>query len=221
MIHRVGRKKFKIYSLDIETHNDTESIAKMETSMWLGCLIDENSKMEDESSYFYNMDELIDRLSILSAPIKRKSNESRNVKNVCIYIYNLSFEWSFLLPALINRDFKGVDKIGDNSEMEYCTVSTKSVSSVWEIKLKFSKKHGIIIFRDLAKIYGGGLGKVAKSFGLETQKGEIDYRLNRLHDYKITPEEKEYCFKDTRIIIEILLKVIDDKQFWNVDSIAS
>ena len=174
MIHRVGRRKNKIYALDIETHNDIESIAKMETSMWLGCLIDENSKVDDEESYFYTMDELIDRLDILSSSKRRSSKETRKCKNVCIYIYNLSFEWSFLLPVLIQRGFKGVDKIGDKSCKEYSSVSTKSVSSVWEIKMRFSEKHGIITFRDLAKLYGGGLGKVAKSFGLETQKGEID-----------------------------------------------
>ena len=47
------------------------------------------------------------------------------------------------------------------------------------------KKGGLIKFRDLAKMYGGGLSKVAKAFKLPTQKGEIDYRLNRLsHNQK-------------------------------------
>lgn len=222
MIHRIGRRKYKIYAFDIETHNDDESIAKMETSMWLGCLIDENSKVDEESSYMYDMDTFIDRIEDLSAPKKRKSKDSpKECKNVCIYIYNLSFEWSFILPVLLKRGFKAVAKVSDNSEMEFSTVSTKSVSSVWDVTMKFSKKHGKIIFKDLAKIYGGGLSNVAKSFKLETQKGEIDYRLNRLHGHIVTKEEKEYCFKDTRIIIEILLKLVDDKEFWNVSSIAS
>ena len=42
-----------------------------------------------------------------------------------------------------------------------------------------------------------------------------------LKGQSITAEEKEYCFKDTKIIIEILLKLVDDKEFWNVSSIAS
>ena len=50
MILRVGRRKYNIKAMDIESHNDSESIAKGETSMWLGCYIDENSKMEEESS---------------------------------------------------------------------------------------------------------------------------------------------------------------------------
>ena len=222
MIHRIGRRKYKIYAFDIETHNDEESIAKCESSMWLGCLIDENSKVDDESSYLYNMDSFIDKLEELSAPKKRKSkNSPKECKNVCIYIYNLSFEWSFILPVLLQRGFKAVEKVHDESEMEFSSVTTKSVSSVWDVTLKFSPKHGKVIFKDLAKIYGGGLGNVAKSFGLETQKGEIDYRMNRLHNHVVTKEEKEYCFKDTRIIIEILLKIQDDNEFWNVSSIAS
>lgn len=222
MIHRIGRRKYKIYAFDIETHNDDESIMKMESSMWLGCLIDENSKIDDESSYMYDMDSFIDRIEELSAPKKRANRYAgKECKNICIYIYNLSFEWSFILPVLLKRGFKAVAKVNDNSEMEFSSVSTKSVSSVWDVTMKFSPKHGKIIFKDLAKIYGGGLGKVAKSFNLETQKGEIDYRMNRLHGHIVTKEEKEYCFKDTRIIIEILMKLKDDKEFWNVSSIAS
>lgn len=222
MIHRIGKRKYQIYAFDIETHNDLESIEKMESSMWLGCLIDENSKVEEESSYMYDMDTFLDRLDYLSSPKKRSNhNDNRKCKNVCIYIYNLSFEWSFILPVLLKRGFKAVAKVSDTSEKEFSSVSTKSVSSVWDVTLKFSAKHGKVIFKDLAKIYGGGLGNVAESFGLDTQKGEIDYRLNRLHGHIVTKEEKEYCFKDTRIIIEILMKLVDDKEFWNVSSIAS
>ena len=222
MIHRIGKRKYQIYAFDIETHNDLESIEKMESSMWLGCLIDENSKVEEESSYMYDMDTFLDRLDYLSSPKKRSNhNDNRKCKNVCIYIYNLSFEWSFILPVLLKRGFKAVAKVSDTSEKEFSSVSTKSVSSVWDVTLKFSAKHGKIIFKDLAKIYGGGLGNVAESFGLDTQKGEIDYRLNRLHGHIVTKEEKEYCFKDTRIIIEILMKLVDDKEFWNISSIAS
>ena len=224
MYKRIARKKYIIKALDIETHNDLESIKKQETSMWLGCYIDENSKVGDEDSYFYSMDELISRFEAETSPKRPKDkNASRPIKNIAVYIYNLSFEWSFLLPVLLDHGFTFKEKIEDSDEYVYNSVSTKSCSSVWQVMIKFKKKGGYILLRDLAKIYGGGLGKVAKSFGLETQKGEIDYRKNRLHNYVITPEEKEYCFNDTRIIIEILLKMSEkeDKDFWNAVSMAS
>ena len=223
MFQRINRKKYRIMAFDIESHNDEESIQKGETSMWLGCYIDENSKVEDESSYVYDMDSFIERIKADSTPKRHSKHESIPVKNICIYVYNLSFEWSFLLPHLIEQGFQFKESIEDEDEFVYNTISTKSVSSVWSINLKFSKKSGIIIFRDLAKIYGGGLGKVAKAFGLETQKGEIDYRLNRLHEHIVTQEEKEYCFKDTRILMEILMAMAEkeDKDFWNSMSMAS
>ena len=223
MFQRIRKKKYRIKAMDIETHNDEESIAKKETSMWLGCYIDENSRMEDESSYFYSMDEWLDTLQEETTMKRHNRRDSKPVINLCIYIYNLSFEWSFILPYLLKRGFQFKETFEDGDEFVYNTISTPSVSSVWCINMKFGKSNGLIVIKDLAKIYGGGLGNVAKSFGLETQKGEIDYRKNRLHNYTITQEEKEYCFKDTRIIIEILLAMEerDDKDFWQANSMAS
>ena len=226
MQHRINRKIYRIFGFDIESHNDEESIAKRETSMWLGCLADDTSKEEDESIYFYNMNDFLDRLDEISSLSRKKidgKNQKRPVKNICIYIYNLSFEWSFILPVLLERGFQYKDKIGKDDENVYNSVSTKSVSSVWMVNLKFKKKGGYILLRDLAKIYGGGLGAVAKAFNLPTQKGEIDYRLNRLHGHKVTKEEKHYVFRDVRILIDILLIELqrDDKDFWNSCSMAS
>ena len=224
MYQRIARKKYIIKALDIETHNDIVSIQKGETSMWLGCYIDENSEMDNPSSYFYSFEELFDRFEIDTNPKRSKGNQSRPVKNICVYIYNLSFEYSFFINTLIARGFECKDHIEKDDEYCFSSVSTKSCSSVWQVMVKFSRKGGVVLFRDLAKLFGGGLSNVAKSFKLETQKGEIDYRKNRLDpNYVITKEEKEYCFKDTRILMEILMKMSEkeDKDFWNAVSMAS
>jgi len=223
MVHRIGRKKYQIYGFDLESHNDDESIAKQETSMWLGCLLDENSRMEDESCYFYDMDSFLNRLDLLSLGKRHNKSDSKPIKNICLYIYNLSFEWSFILPYLLKRGFTYKNNIEKNDEYCYSSVSTHSASSIWHAEFKFAKRNGKIILRDLAKMFGGGLRKVAESFNLETQKGDLDYRLNRLHGHIITQEEKEYCFKDVRILVEILLELIkrNDKEFFNCMSMAS
>ena len=220
---RINRKKYKVFAFDIESHNDEESIKNKTTSMWLGCLIDETNKIDEETSYLYSMEEVLTKLEELTNPKRKHGEKKKPCKNVCIYVYNLSFEWSFLLPVLLDHGFKFKENIDEQDEYCFNTISTHSVSSVWNINLKFSAKSGNIIFRDLAKIYGGGLGNVAKAFNLPTQKGEIDYRLNRLHNYKATKEEKEYCFKDTRIIVDILLEMIkrQDKFFFSSMSMAS
>ena len=222
MILRIGRRKFNIKAMDVESHNDYESIAKNETSIWLGCYIDENSTVEDENSYFYTIEEFLDRLENESKP--RRKNDTRQCSNLCIYIYNLSFEWSFILPKLLERGFQFKEVIdAKEDEFVFNSVSTKSCSSVWQVQLKFGKRNGIIIFKDLAKIFGGGLRNVAQAFKLETQKGDLDYRLNRLHGHVVTKEEKDYCFKDTRILMEILMKMRDkkDKEFFKSLSMAS
>ena len=220
---RINRKLYELYGMDIESHNDAESIANRTTSMWLGCFINDESKEEDESSYFYNMDEFLNRCEVLTSKKRKSSSETRPCKNIAVYIYNLSFEWSFLLPVLLNRGFQFKQDITKDDEFVYNSVSTKSVSSVWQVQLKFKKNSGTILLRDLAKLFGGGLGNVAKAFNLPTQKGEIDYRLNRLHNHIITKEEKSYCFKDTRIIIDILLHelALEDKDFFKAVSMAS
>ena len=224
MEQRIGRRKFNIYALDIETHNDEESIRKKETSCWLGCLIDENSKVEDPESYFYSIEELLDRLEELSSKKRKNKSESRPCNNICIYVYNLSFEYSFILPKLLERGFKFKPSFSDDDEFVFNSVTTKSCSSVWMVQLKYGKKSGKIILKDLAKIYGGGLAKVAASFGLETQKEmDFEYRKNRLHNHIVTDDERRYCFKDTRIIVEILLimQAKNDKNFFNSASMAS
>ena len=221
MIEKIGRKKYKIYAFDIESHNDEESIKNKVTSMWLGSLIDETSKEDDPSCYYYNMDAVIDKFEDLTKCVYK--GHKKPCKNACIYIYNLSFEWSFILPILLKRGFKFESEINKDSEFCYNSVSTRSVSSVWQVQIKFKKNSGSLLLRDLSKIYGGGLGKVAKAFGLPTQKGEIDYRLNRLHNYQVTQDEKIYCFKDTKIVMDILEKMHEkqDKNFFKSCSMAS
>lgn len=222
ILTRINKKKFSVYAMDVESHNDEESIEKQETSIWLGCLINDENKRDDKNSYFYSIDDFLNSLEELSKP-SRKENGSRRVQNIAVYIYNLSFEWSFILPYLEERGFLFSEKIEKDSEFCFNSTSTKSCSSVWQVNLKFKKSHGLVILRDLAKIFGGGLANVAKAFNLPTQKGEIDYRKNRLHNYVIPQNELYYCFDDTRILVDILLEMLrrNDKDFWNSISMAS
>lgn len=216
MIRQIGKRKYSIYGFDVETHNDEESILKNETSIWLAVFANEESKPDDENCYFYNIESWLDKLEELSKYNKRK------VSNLMIYIFNLAFEWSFILPILLKRGF--IWKESPEKEGEFCSVSTKTCSSVWQVKLKFHNETEVIL-RDLRKILQGSLNSIAKSFNTPTQKGvtDIDYTLNRLHNHIVTKEEKYYCFKDVRILIEILLEMDkrNDKEFWKTCSASS
>ena len=205
MLVRINKKNHRVFAFDVESHNDDESIAKQETSIWLYSFIDENSRMDDEASYGYTMEQFLGRLE----------RESRNfVKgkkqcpNLYVAVYNLSFEWSFILPAILKAGFVWKADIAEGDEgKSYNSISNISCASVWEATLHFGKGHGVIRFRDISKIYAGGLRNVAKHFNLPTQKGDIDYKINRLHGWQVTKAEKEYCFKDTRILIDICIRM--------------
>ena len=220
MIRRIGRKRFSIYAFDVESHNDDESIAKNETSVWLYSFINEKSAIDDEKSYGYNLDDWIKTLEDLTTTKRTKGKRDPN--NLRIYIWSASFEWSFILPVILKHGFKWKLDIGKEDAYVFNSITNKTAASVWSATMKFKKSGGIVELIDLCKIFPGSLRSVAKSFGLETQKGEIDYKLNRLHGHIVTKEEKEYCFKDTRIIIEILMKMDqrNDKDFFKSVSAA-
>lgn len=220
---KIRRKKYQVFGYDVENHNDDESIAKDETSVWLSVFAEYGDKPTDDV-YFCDEKSFISHLEEITRTkyVNRKKKET----NLLIFVYNLAHEWSFLLPHLL-EDFgfkwrESWDEKKDDGRL-FNSVSNKSCASVWEARLWFGKKHGSIIFRDLSKIYPGGLRKVAKSFGLPTQKGDLDYKLNRLHGHIVTDEERLYCFKDVEIMLEILqvMKEKDDKEFWKSCSSAS
>ena len=264
MKRKISKKNWQIYAFDIETHNDVETIIKNETSMWLGCCIDETSTLEN-APFFYNMKEFIEWMDVNSSKKRKNKDESRPCNNLMIYCYNTSFEWSFLLPVLLKMGYTFKENIDDTDSKVFNSVSTKTCSSVWQINIKIGPKNGLICIKDMAKIFGGGLAKVAAAFKLPTQKGEIDYRKPRLrpikdaikfekyvedhpdvynnkgiktwanicnavnipldpkYKYKPLKSEKKYCFKDTKILMDILtiMHERNDKDFFQIISMAS
>ena len=223
MRRRIKKKWFSVWAFDIESHADPESVRQLKTGIWLYSFINEESKPEDPKNFGTSIEEFLDILEEKTTPKKRNHHGKVNDPiNLLIYIWNLSFEWSFLLPKLIERGFSYSP---DSDEaFSYDSVCNKTCASVWEARIRFAKENGLIIFRDLAKVFPGSLRDVAKSFGLPTQKGEIDYQKDRTApDYVPTEEEKLYNFKDTRIIIDILaiMNERNDVDFWNSISAAS
>ena len=145
---RISRRLFELYALDIESHNDEESIAKRETSMWLGCFINDESTIDNEESYFYNWNEFLEKCNALTSKKRKNSKQTRPCNNICIYVYNLSFEWSFLLPILLEKGFIFKEYIEKNDEYVFNSITTKSVSSVWQIQIKLGKRNGIIKYQN-------------------------------------------------------------------------
>lgn len=221
---KIGKEAYSVYCYDIESHNDEGSIARGETGVWLSCLIDETSTVEDPETFLPDVPALLARLECMTAPRKGPRGGKRKPVNVCVFVWNLAHEWKFILPELLSEGFSFRHDMDETEEEGrfFESVSTKTCSSVWRADLRFGKEYGRIVFRDLMKMFSGSLRAVAKSFGLKTQKGEIDYRKDRTAPgYQPTQEEKEYNFKDVRIMVEILQKMEGDREFWNTISAAS
>lgn len=219
---RIGKKKYRVFGYDVENHNDTESIAKNETSVWLSTFAEYGQTWKDDV-YYYDVPSFLERLERESRNGRGGEGRKRKISNLVIYVYNLAHEWSFLLPVMFEKGVVYSRKLNADIPFSFSSVSNKTCASVWEGRLHFGENHGEIIFRDLAKIFPGGLRKVAKSFNLQTQKGDLDYSLNRLHGHIVTDEERRYCFNDVEILLEILNEMHKkgDKAFWRSCSAAS
>ena len=220
MIKKVGKETYNVYAMDFETHADTETIEafkkglEVDTGVWLWYLINEKDDYLD-NCYGYTLEGFFNRLMKLA----QKEKHTHKNNNVLVYDYNLAFEWSFIRFWLGEKGFEYREKFSSGDKFCYNLVCTPSQSRVWEINICFDYDNfGIVKMRDLNLILNcGSLSKVAKAFGLKTQKGEIDYTKNRRDiNYVVTDEEKFYCYKDVKIIMDILTsdKIINDKEFW-------
>ena len=93
MEQKIGRKRFKVFAFDVESHNDEESIMKKETSIWLSSFIDETNKPEEERNYFYTIESWLDKLDELTT--EKWKGKHRQIKNFIISLLNiLSFSQS-------------------------------------------------------------------------------------------------------------------------------
>lgn len=108
-----------------------------------------------------------------------------NKAKIMIFIHNMAFEMSFLLPQLYARGL--LDK-----------VFAKAKNTPLEVRTKNG-----IIFRDSMALTNMSLADLAKKY-TTTQKliGDLDYSKPRNSKTPLTPEELEYCKNDVIILRE-------------------
>lgn len=214
------RKTWQVYAFDVESRNDAESVAKGETSIWLASLVDERTTLEDKGAFFYDIASCVDRFAELGTP--RYTHDKRLNGHALIYAFNLSFEFSFILPELVRRGFTWSPSCDEDEPMTYSVVASSTARNVWLFRVCFAKG-GLVEFRDLAKLFPCSLRTLAKSFGLKTQKGEIDYEKPRPAPYVPTEQEYRYNLDDNKIVVEILqiMKQRGDKAFFRSLSAGS
>ena len=176
-IYQIGKGKngYKCYDLccgfDIETTNHTETKTAF-MYIWQFCI---NGVVITGRTW----EEFFDLLNFLKLPNMFKG------ANIIIFVHNLGFEMSFLLPYLEN---KGLLK----------KVFAKAKYQPLEVQLTNG-----YIFRDSAALSGVSLAVLADNF-CKTKKlvGDLDYTIERNHLTELTNKELQYCINDVVILSE-------------------
>lgn len=127
--------------------------------------------------------------------VDRMSEEN----SVC-YFHNLKFDSAFILDYLFRQGFRHVD---DNPRKgEFCSLISNmgafySITVTWKNGMRTE-------FRDSLKKLPYSVSVIAKAFGLEESKGDLDYDLYRPVGHIPTAEERAYIAKDVLIVAKAL-----------------
>ena len=125
------------------------------------------------------------------------------------YFHNLKFDGEFIISYLLENGFTFVKDRKEAKDKTFTTlISNFGVFYQITIYFKKSGKHTKkVTIIDSLKIIPFSVKTIAKSFGLEESKLEIDYLKERSKNHTLTKEEKEYIKNDV-IIVSKALNVI-------------
>lgn len=124
-------------------------------------------------------------------------------QNCDIYFHNLKFDGSFIVNWLLHNGWE-YDESGLNGTFKV-VISGMGQWYMIDIGLGYvgkTKKH-IVVYDSLKKI-PLPVRSIAKAFDLEIGKGDIDYHKPRPVGYQLTDEEKDYIYRDIKIVADAL-----------------
>lgn len=118
-----------------------------------------------------------------------------------IYFHNLKFDGTYILDYLLNNGFSWEDNKKDMVDNSVSGLISDVGS--WYYLMIVSGGKTVTIYDSLKKI-PLSVANMARSYGLEMRKGEIDYNLPRGIGYEPTEEELAYIRNDTEIVAKCL-----------------
>lgn len=124
--------------------------------------------------------------------------------NSITYFHNLKFDGSFILYWLLTNDYEHTTEDRAPSGTFSTLISDKGF--YYSITVRWKNGHSTE-FRDSFKKLPMSVSRVAKSFGYDEGKGEIDYKKYRPIGYVITAEERDYIRRDVSIIAKAIKQV--------------
>ena len=126
--------------------------------------------------------------------------------NAVLYFHNLKFDSEFIICYLLENGYKHIKDRKEATDKTFTTLIS-DIGSFYQLTIYFSKKgHKVkkVTIYDSLKIIPFKVSVIAKSFGLQEQKLEIDYKKPRSKNHRLTPEEKEYIKNDVVIVAKAL-----------------
>lgn len=117
-------------------------------------------------------------------------------ENVKCYFHNLKFDGSFILNYLLSNSFEWSNNKKLNNKQFSTLIS--DVGQFYSIKIK--QNSHIITILDSFKIVNLSVESIAKAFKLPIQKEEIDYKIERKINHKLSESELIYLRNDVEIV---------------------
>ena len=124
-----------------------------------------------------------------------------------MYFHNLGFDGAFLMDYIERIGWKWVKDVKEARNKTYTTLISDN-NMIYTINLFFGKKSKLTIY-DSYKIIPLSVKNMAKAYGLEEGKGELDYEKFREIGHELTDEEKDYIRRDVQIVAHVMRKYLD------------
>lgn len=129
--------------------------------------------------------------------------------SIC-YFHNLKFDGRFILDKLFRDGFRLATPEGKrNPKPGWFTTMIGAMGQFYTIKVTW--RTGFTTeFRDSLKKIPLKISQMAKAFGMEMTKGDIDYMATRPKGYIMTSEERDYVRRDVVIMATAMRQVLDN-----------
>lgn len=177
----MGAKKRPNYVADFETTTDPD-----DCRVWAYGLAD-----IDRAETLWDVE--------IGTGIERFCNRMAEENSVC-YFHNLKFDSAFILDYLFRE---GYVHVGDMPRKGQFSSLISNMGSFYSITVCW--KNGTRTeFRDSLKKLPYSVSVIAKAFGLDEAKGEIDYHAYRAPGHIATADERAYIAADVLIVAKAL-----------------
>lgn len=120
------------------------------------------------------------------------------------WFHNAGFDTAFIIDWLCRHGYEWVKERPRRGE--FATLIDGS-GRFYSMEINMDGNH--LYFADSWKKLPYKLAVVAKTYGLELSKGEIDYEAYRAPGHALTPEEADYLKRDVMILADAMAKRFD------------